>query len=162
MTRLPLVALLLVVTGCGRYWVEERTLDAYAGLPRVARPTAVVPATRVRDGAPAFIRGGDARPEPVTDGTRRRVRVLRPLTVAGLALLGVGTAWLATGAGMMGAGLSCQNPEPVNCDVRFLVPSIVMLIAGGAELTIGAVLTDIGATSAEVPRLPDRFHELRF
>src|SRR6266850_4940856 len=78
----------LLLAGCRHYRVEERALDAYAAMPanekqKVALGTA--------DGR--WVRGRDAKPEALIEGSQRRVRVLKPQTVAGLVFVIAAAAW---------------------------------------------------------------------
>lgn len=151
MRAAALLAALLVAGGCGRYWVSERALDAYALTPPRAQKRVIVPATRVDDGRATFVRASEARLLPVVDGGRRQVRVLRPMTVAGAALFVGGLAWLGASLAVM-YGMpnesSCPT-DPCNLGKTTLFGTFA---AEGATTTLtGGIMLIVGASTNEVP-----------
>ena len=147
MKRVVAMLACLMLSGCASYFVESRTLDAYASLPRAQRRYAVVAATGADDGHAAFIRAGDARPEPVTDGTRRRVRVLRPHTAVGGVFLGLGVPWVAAGAAFISADSGAARSEDRSLVAALGIP---LLAVGLADMTVGAILVATGVLTKEV------------
>jgi hypothetical protein len=152
---LALLATLLLASGCAHYWVPERTLDAYATVPRPQRKPVIVAATRASDGKATFIRASEAAPEPLTDGSgadkRRRVRVFRPLTVSGLVLLSTGAALLAAGIGVALAPppRDCSGVDTCGMLGNFLA-GMPIIATGGLELSLGAIFTGVGAATGEL------------
>jgi hypothetical protein len=143
------VVLLLLAAGCGRYWVAERTLDAYAVAPRAERKRAVVPAERVSDGKATFVRASEARLLPTTDGRgRRQVRVLRPMTVAGLVFLGASVAWAA----VAGSAFAIPNEQPCQSEPCNLGKATLFGVAMGeasVAFLVGGIMSLTGATTLE-------------
>jgi hypothetical protein len=149
-----LVVTTLIVSGCAHYWVPERDLDAYAAVPRAERKHVLVAAERASDGRPTLIRASEAAPEPVTDGNgdgaRRRVRVLRPMTVSGIVLLSTGAALFAAGLGITFAPASRCSAIDACGMFGSVLTGLPLLSAGGLELSLGAILTGVGAGTGEL------------
>jgi hypothetical protein len=137
-------------------------LDAYATVPRAERKHVVVAATRASDGRAAFIRASDAAPEPLSDGSgagaRRRVRVLRPLAVSGIVLIGTGAALVAAG---LGATFAPRDPSCSGVDTCGILGNVIaglpLISVGGLELSLGAIFTGIGRSTVELQPRPPKY-----
>jgi hypothetical protein len=156
-----MIALWLIgLVGCSHYWIDERAFAAYAKVPVAARKRVVVAANRVSDGGATLIRMSEARPEDGSDGKRRQVRVLRPITTSGLVLIVTGAAWLGVGLGVL-FGQSHACVESDSCAGIAETVGFTAIAAAGVELPIGLILSGIGARTSEVGVVGGRFREVQ-
>jgi hypothetical protein len=148
MSRHAVVLLLLLVAGCQRYWVQQEQLDYYNKLNQWEDHTRFfVDGTRVKDGQAVRIRANALKPLPISDGTRRQVRLLRSSTVTGIVFASVGAAMAISGGAMFATSTAC-NPLCGQDDKGTF--GVALIVIGIAHSLAGSALTAYGALTGEV------------
>jgi hypothetical protein len=152
--------LLVVACSTPRYFVPDRSLDAWTALPRAERANAVVPAERGAGGPTVYIHGSDTKPLREMRGDKRRVKTARAATYVAITLLIEGGTLLLSGlpiaiAAATGPQQTCTMSMGDACGGGSAFAAILggtLAGMGGVELIVGGILLNSGTRSFEVPR----------
>jgi hypothetical protein len=134
--RVAVLGMTVLLAGCVTARVPIDTWNQLQQVPGQERANIGIPAVRVRDGRPIYVRASEAitdtSGEPEAEGTRT-VEVANGKLTIGILLAGVSAAFLISGA------VVYATPDPQPCSASLFCGSMDRLV-GGALMGIGVAV----------------------